>query len=72
MTMPSERTRSIIQTRGFLVNLSHDKTLSDAVRTEAHRLLRHYPSADEVLLAGKVEEQRADGLPWLFLSSKVD
>ncbi|AKN25681.1 hypothetical protein AB691_0770 [Stutzerimonas stutzeri] len=42
------------------------------MRTEAHRLLRHYPSAGEVLLAGKVEEQRADGLPWLFLSSKVD
>jgi hypothetical protein len=72
MTMPTERTRSIIQTRDFLVNLSHDKSLPDAVRTEAHRLLRHYPTADEVLLAGKVEEQRADGLPWLFLSSKVD
>lgn len=72
MTMPTERTRSIIQTRDFLVNLSHDKSLPDAVRAEAHRLLRHYPTADEVLLAGKVEEQRADGLPWLFLSSKVD
>ncbi|AWF02299.1 hypothetical protein CSC26_0244 [Pseudomonas aeruginosa] len=42
------------------------------MRTEAHRLLRHYPTADEVLLAGKVEEQREDGLPWVFLSSKID
>lgn len=51
MTMPSERTRAIIQTREFLVELSRDNSLPEAVRTEAHRLLRHYPSADEVLLA---------------------
>ncbi|SDS62079.1 BPSL0761 family protein [Pseudomonas oryzae] len=72
MTMPRERTRSIIQTREFLVDLSRDKTLPEALRIEARRLLRHYPTADEVLLAGKVEEQREDGLPWVFLSSKID
>ncbi|MCY1462857.1 hypothetical protein D9M71_806720 [compost metagenome] len=72
MTMPSERTRAIIQTREFLVDLSRDKTLPETVRTEARRLLRHYPSADEVLLAGKMEEQRGDGLPWVFLSSRID
>ncbi|SFQ27356.1 hypothetical protein SAMN05216229_11544 [Geopseudomonas sagittaria] len=72
MTMPSERTRAIIQTREFLVDLSRDQALPEAVRTEARRLLRHYPAADEVLLAGKVEEQREDGLPWVFLSSRID
>ncbi len=72
MTMPSERTRAIIQTREFLVDLSRDQTLPEAVRTEARRLLRHYPAADEVLLAGKMEEQRGDGLPWVFLSSRID
>lgn len=72
MTMPSERTRSIIQAREFLIDLSRDKTLPEAVCTEARRLLRHYPTADEVLLAGKVEEQRGDGLPWVFLSSSID
>lgn len=72
MTMPSERTRSIIQTREFLVDLSRDKSLPEAVRTEALRLLRHYPAADEVLLAGKMEEQRGDGLPWVFLSPSID
>lgn len=72
MTMPNERTRSIIQTREFLVDLTRDKTLPEAVRTEARRLLRHYPTADEVLLAGKVEEQREDALPWVFLSSRID
>ncbi|KIC79537.1 MULTISPECIES: BPSL0761 family protein [Pseudomonas] len=72
MTMPSERTRSIIQAREFLVDLSRDKTLPETVRIEARRLLRHYPTADEVLLAGKIEEQRDDGLPWVFLSSRID
>ena len=72
MTMPSERTRTIIQTREFLVDLSRDQALPEAVRTEARRLLRHYPAADEVLLAGKMEEQRGDGLPWAFLSSSID
>ncbi|SDR87662.1 BPSL0761 family protein [Pseudomonas oryzae] len=72
MTMPSERTRAIIQTREFLVDLSRDQALPEAVRTEARRLLRHYPAADEVLLAGKMEEQRGDGLPWVFLSSRID
>ncbi|MCQ4322980.1 hypothetical protein DBO86_10770 [Pseudomonas indoloxydans] len=72
MTMPSERTRSIIQTRKFLVDLSRDKTMPEVVRTEARRLLRHYPTADEVLLAGKIEEQRDDGLQWVFLSSRID
>lgn len=72
MTMPSERTRAIIQTREFLDDLSREQALPEAVRTEARRLLRHYPAADEVLLAGKMEEQRGDGLPWVFLSSRID
>ncbi|SDT33841.1 BPSL0761 family protein [Pseudomonas oryzae] len=72
MTMPSERTCAIIQTREFLVDLSRNKILPEAVRTEARRLLRHYPTADEVLLAGKIEEQRDDGLLWTFLSSRID
>lgn len=72
MTMPSERTRSIIQTREFLVDLSRDKTLPEAVRIEAHRLLRHYPTAQEVLLAGRVEERREDSLTEPFLSSSID
>lgn len=70
--MPSKRTWSIVQTREFLLDLSRNKTLPEALRTEARRLLRHYPTADEVLLAGKVEEQREVGLPWVFLSSRID
>lgn len=72
MTMPHERTRSIIQAREFLVDLSQDQDLPETIRTEAHRLLRHYPTANEVLLAGRIEEQRKDGLPCIFLSSSID
>nr|WP_090352173.1 BPSL0761 family protein [Pseudomonas oryzae] len=72
MTMPTERTRAIIQTREFLVSLSRDQALPEAVRNEARRLLRHYPTANEVLLAGKVEERREDSLTEPFLSSTID
>ena len=72
MTMPNERTRSIIQTREFLFDLSRDQGLPEKVRTEAHRLLRHYPTTREVLLAGKVEEWREDSLTEPFLSSSID
>lgn len=72
MTMPTERTRAIIQAREFLVSLSRDQELPDAVRIEAQRLLRHYPTAQEVLLAGKVEERREGCLTEPFLSSSID
>lgn len=46
MTMPSERTRAVIQTRKFLQRLAVAKEIEipDHIRVEAHRLLRHYPS----------------------------
>lgn len=72
MTMPHERTRSIIQARDLLVDLSRDQALPESVRNEACRLLRHYPTSDEILLAGKVEEQMRTGLTSPFLSSKID
>lgn len=47
MTLPDERYRSIKQTRQFLIDLM-DKSkyprVPRAVRNEAYRLLRHYPS----------------------------
>ncbi|MNH91925.1 hypothetical protein D3C81_861980 [compost metagenome] len=72
MTMPHERTRSIIQARNFLIDLSHDQTLTEAVRNEARRLLRHYPTSNEILLAGKLEEQMRNGLIEPFLSSTIN
>ncbi|QIB50724.1 BPSL0761 family protein [Pseudomonas sp. OIL-1] len=72
MTMPDERTRSIIQAREFLIAVRHDKSLPQSVRDQAYRLLRHYPTAEEVLLAGKKEELRGEGLMGRFLSSRAD
>lgn len=72
MTMPHERALSIIQTRESLLDISRNQELPEAVRHEAQRLLRHYPAADEVLLAEKIEEQRGNGFPFVFLSSSID
>lgn len=54
MTMPDERTRAVLQTREFLRDLmDSEKTpnVSDAVRREARRLLRHYPLTSDIELA---------------------
>lgn len=73
MTMPCERTRSVIQAREFLRELSQDVSLPESIRWEAKRLLRHYPSRREMLLAGQVEERLTEGT--LFqptFSSSID
>jgi hypothetical protein len=46
MTLPSERTRSVIYARMFLTRLSSSrgiKGIPKAVREEALAILRHYP-----------------------------
>jgi hypothetical protein len=72
MTMPSERTRLLIQTRDFLVELSRDELVSESIRNQTRRLLWHYPSSAELLLAGKLEERRKDRLTAPFLSSSIE
>ena len=56
MTMPSERTRSVIQTEAFLRELSTNPLMPEEYRNEAKRLLRHYPESSFVLLAGKMDD----------------
>ncbi len=56
MTMPSERTRSVIQTDAFLRELSKSPVIPEEYRNEAKRLLRHYPESSFVLFAGKMED----------------
>lgn len=54
MTMPDERTRAILQTREFLQELATGEwtpALPPGVRTEAQRLLRHYPLPSAMDLA---------------------
>ncbi len=71
MTMPHERTRAVINTGAFLIELSRNAELPEDVRSSAKHLLRHYPSAGEVLLAGKGEEFLASTTCWsnVFSSS---
>lgn len=71
MTMPHERTRAVIHTREFLVELSLNAELPEAVRTGAKHLLRHYPSASEVLKAGEGEERLASISVWSNIFSSV-
>jgi hypothetical protein len=72
MTMPSERTRALIQTRDLLVELAEDSALSASIRRQARQLLRHYPNANEILRAGQLEERRIDRLTEPFLSASID
>lgn len=57
MTLPYERTRAVINAREFLFRLSTPyiqsgiKRIPAAVRDEARRLLRHYPSVVDLKYA---------------------
>lgn len=57
MTMPHERTRSIIQTGDFLRELEKDQSLPASIRQGAKHLLRHYPEPWVVFSIGRFEEQ---------------
>lgn len=57
MTMPFERTRSVAQTHAFLTELSYDTEVPERIRKNALFLLRHFPTKNEVLLAGRIEEE---------------
>jgi hypothetical protein len=62
MTIPEERTRSILQTREFLQDLLNPREyprVPRAVREEARRLLRHYPLTWEV-------ERAHEAVPHLY------
>jgi hypothetical protein len=65
MTMAHERTRSVVQTRDFLQELARDTSLPENVRYQANNLLRHYPTAEAVWLAGRVEERSKQELSLL-------
>ncbi|WP_306420928.1 BPSL0761 family protein [Vreelandella neptunia] len=54
--MPSERKRSVIQTREFLIELNRNTDFPETIRRQAKQLLRHYPSQIEMLDAGQLEE----------------
>jgi hypothetical protein len=55
MTLPSERTRAVVNAREFLLRLSNPyvpagiKKIPGTVRDEARRLLKHYPSVVDMM-----------------------
>lgn len=65
MTMAHERTRSVVQTPDFLQELAKDTSLPESVRYQAKHLLRHYPTAEAISLAGRVEERSRQELSLL-------
>lgn len=52
MTLPCERTRAVIYTRKFLVDLMHRKGIPKDVREQARSLLKHYPMNIDMQLIG--------------------
>ncbi|HBP1052608.1 TPA: hypothetical protein NH746_006392 [Pseudomonas aeruginosa] len=56
MTLPHERTRSVVKTEAFLRELSRNAELPDDIRNYAKSLLRHYPSTDQIFSLGRLEE----------------
>ncbi|MGN2242447.1 BPSL0761 family protein [Frateuria sp. GZRR33] len=50
MTMPDERTRSMLQAGAFLKELSMHPRVPAAIREEARRLARHYPTESTLRL----------------------
>ncbi|KAA0691790.1 hypothetical protein DT594_16250 [Halopseudomonas laoshanensis] len=73
MTLPSERSRSVKQTGEFLQELVRNPCMPEEIKREAKRLLRHYPSAEDVLRVGQLEdylfsEQHDDKARDLFMA----
>ncbi|MGP0143286.1 BPSL0761 family protein [Pseudomonas syringae] len=56
--MVDERTRSVVEAGEFLAVLVQNRALPDSIRNEAKRLLRHYPNAREIWMAGRLEISR--------------
>jgi len=73
MTLPDERYRAVVQTAKFLQSLSYSsetKRVPLAVRQEARRLLRHYPSEWDMLRVSQtspdVFQERMEEVTRLF------
>lgn len=48
MTMPDERTRSLLWAGGFLIELAKDKRLPVEIRRRAVVIARHFPTIEDV------------------------
>lgn len=65
MTVPRERTNAVMFTENFLYRLIDPKQtprVPRAIRQEAHRLLRHYPSRFEMEVIAAREDGEAEAI----------
>lgn len=63
MTLPNERTRSVIETRNFLLSLLNPKEtprVPKQFRQRAGRLLRHFPTELDMELVGEGKSEVFD------------
>lgn len=60
MTTVDERTKSVVGAGEFLKELSRDRLLPEHIRRQAKQLLRHYPSAQDIWNAGRLEVIRQE------------
>lgn len=48
MTMPNERTRSLVWAGAFLIELARDKSLPVSIRRSAVVIARHFPTTSDI------------------------
>lgn len=65
MTMPHERTRSLIQTGEFLQELAKNRELPERIQRQAQALLRHYPAGKDFTLQAQVDSRCREELALL-------
>lgn len=63
MTTPDERRRTLVQVGAFLKHLRSSDSLPEPIRHEAHRLLRHYPTLQEIEHLARATEGAWGGSP---------
>ncbi|WP_353655656.1 BPSL0761 family protein [Variovorax gracilis] len=57
MTIPSERTRAVVETRRFLEKIAAGRMVRESperLQDYARALLRHYPNGSDLLLTSSV------------------
>jgi hypothetical protein len=65
MTLPDERYRAVVQTQRFLLEILTTPRVPKAIKDQARRCLRHYPSDFDM-------DRAAEGAPDIFAKRMED
>lgn len=63
--MPFERTRALRWAGEFLDEIQRSAEVSPELRRQATAILRHYPSASEIVMEAKISSKSDRMLRWL-------